>query len=342
MEIDADALVAVAIENHFTGAVRVETGDECLFEAAFGMADRAHGVPNTPQTQFAMASGSKTFTALAVLSLVAEGTLALDDPARRWLGDDLPQLDGAVTVRQLLSHTSGMGEYLDDDADGDVYLMPGSMHTYLSPEDFVDLLDVPMLAPPGTRFAYNNGGFVLLGLIAQRASGTRYQDLVRERVLRPAGLRHTDFLRSDELPGTAALGYLYPDGLRTNIFHLPIEGSGDGGAYTTVGDARRFWLALSAGAIVPLDLVEQMTTPSSPHDPEWPYGLGLWLPTPGGVWAMVGADSGIEMKSEHVPAADLTWTVIANESDKAWPLMRHLRSWREGLASSSAAPRRAD
>ena len=59
MEIEADALVAVAIENHFTGAVRVETGDECLFEAAFGMADRAHGVPNTPQTQFAMASGSK-------------------------------------------------------------------------------------------------------------------------------------------------------------------------------------------------------------------------------------------------------------------------------------------
>ncbi|HMR21775.1 MAG TPA: serine hydrolase domain-containing protein [Micropruina sp.] len=334
MELDTDTLVAVATENHFTGAVRVETGEECLFEAAFGMADRAHGIPNTPQTRFGMASGSKTFTALAVLSLVADGVMALDDPVRRWLGEDLPQLDDAVTLRQLLSHTSGVGEYLDDDAEGDVYLLPGSMHTYTSPEDFVALLDLPMLAAPGSRFEYNNGGFVLLGLAAQRASGTRYQDLVRERVLRPAGLEHTDFLRSDELPGSAALGYLYPDSLRTNVFHLPIEGSGDGGAYTTVGDARRFWLALAAGAIVPIELVEQMTTPGSPHDPDWPYGLGLWLPTPGGVWAMVGADAGVEMKSEHVPALDLTWTVIANETEKAWPLMRHLRLWREALVTA--------
>ncbi len=334
MELDTDTLVAVATENHFTGAIRVETGDERLFEGAFGMADRAHGIPNTPQTRFGMASGSKTFTALAVLSLVAEGTMALDDPVRRWLGDDLPQIDDAVTLRQLLTHTSGVGEYLDDDAEGDEYLLPGSMHAYTSPEDFVGLLDVPMLAAPGSRFEYSNGGFVILGMVAQRASGVRYQELVRERVLRPAGLEHTDFLRSDELPGSAALGYLYPDSPRTNIFHLPIEGSADGGAYTTVGDARRFWLALAAGVIVPTELVEQMTTPGSPHDQEWPYGLGLWLPTPGGVWAMVGADAGVEMKSEHVPALDLTWTVIANETEKAWPLMRHLRLWREALVTA--------
>lgn len=332
MELDTDALLAEATENDFTGVIRVEAGGECLFEQAFGMADRAHGVPNTPQTQFGIASGSKTFTALAVLSLVAEGAMALDDPARRWLGSDLPQIDDAVTVRQLLGHRSGVGEYLDDDADADEYLLPGSMHSYTSPEDFVPLLDVPMLAAPGNEFEYSNGGFVLLGLLAQRASSVRYQDLVRERVLRPAGLRHTDFLRSDELPGSAALGYLYPDSLRTNIFHLPIEGSADGGAYLTVGDARAFWLALAAGAIVPLEWVKQMTTPVPGHDPEWPYGLGLWLPTPGGVWAMVGADAGVEMKSEHVPALDLTWTVLANESDNAGPLMRHLRLWREDLA----------
>ena len=331
MDFDSDALVAVATENGFTGAIRVQVGDHYLFDGAFGMADRAHGIPNTTDTQFGVASGSKTFTALAVLSLVAEGVLTLDDAARRWLGDDLPQIDDAVTLRHLLSHTSGVGEYLDDDADPDEYLLPGSMHTYTSPEDFVPLLDVPMLAAPGSRFEYSNGGFVILGLVAQRASGTRYQDLIRERVLGPAGLEHTDFLRSDELPGSAALGYLYPDAPRTNVFHLPIEGSADGGAYTTVGDARRFWLALAAGAIVPTGLVEEMTTPGSPHDPDWPYGLGLWLPNPGGVWAMVGADAGVEMKSEHVPALDLTWTVLANESDKAWPPMRHLRLWRESL-----------
>ncbi|MFT4294859.1 MAG: serine hydrolase domain-containing protein [Micropruina sp.] len=331
MELDTDALVAAATDNGFTGAIRVEAAGECLFEQAFGLADRAHGIPNTAETQFGMASGSKTFTALAVLSLVADGIMSLDDPARRWLGTDLPQIDDAVTVRHLLGHRSGVGEYLDDDADLDAYLLPGSMHSYTSPEDFVPLLDLPMQAEPGAEFFYNNGGFVLLGLLAQRASGVRYQDLVRQRVLRPAGLQRTDFLRSDELPGSAALGYLYPDSLRSNIFHLPIEGSADGGAYITVGDARRFWLALAAGAIVPLELVEEMTTPVPGHDAEWPYGLGLWLPTPGGVWAMVGADAGVEMKSEHVPAHDLTWTVLANESDKAGPMMRHLRLWREDV-----------
>lgn len=266
MELDTDTLVAVATENGFTGAIRVETGDGCLFEAAFGMADRAHGIPNTLATQFGVASGSKTFTALTVLSLVADGTLTLDDSIRRWLGDDLPQIDDAVTVRQLLGHNSGVGEYLDDDADADEYLMPGSMHSYTSPEDLLPLLDVPMQSEPGSRFEYSNAGFVLLGLIVQRAADTRYQELVRDRVLRPAGLEHTDFLRSDELPGSAALGYLYPEGLRTNIFHLPVEGSADGGAYTTVGDARRFWLALAGGAIVPLELVDLMTTPARHHD----------------------------------------------------------------------------
>ena len=334
MDLDSRALVAVATENGFTGAIRVQAGDDCLFEAAFGLADRAHDVPNTPKTRFGVASGSKTFTALAVLSLVADGVWTLDDPVRRWLGDDLPQVDDAVTLRHLLSHTSGVGEYLDDDADADEYLLPGSMHTLNSPEDFVPLLDVPMRSTPGGEFEYSNAGFVLLGLVAQRAAGIRYQDLVRERVIRPAGLRHTGFLRSDALPGSAALGYLYPDSLRTNVFHLPIEGSPDGGAYITLADARRFWLALQSGAIVPSGLVQQMTTPVPGHEAGWPYGLGLWLPTPGGVWAMVGADAGVEMKSEHVPALDLTWTVLANESDKAGPVMRHLRLWREGLASA--------
>ncbi len=168
MELDADALAAFATDNGFTGAIRVENGAECLFEQAFGMADRAHGIPNTPQTQFGMASGSKTFTALAVLSLVADGTMALDDPVRRWLGADLPQIDDAVTVRHLLGHNSGVGEYLDDDADADEYLLPGSMHTYTSPEDFLPVLDVPMLAAPGSPFEYSNAGFVVLGLVAQR------------------------------------------------------------------------------------------------------------------------------------------------------------------------------
>jgi CubicO group peptidase (beta-lactamase class C family) len=333
MEFDSDALTAVATEHHFTGTIRVDSSADRLFEGAFGMADRAHLIANTPQTRFGVASASKSFTALAVMSLVADGTLALDDPVRRWLGDDLPQLGAAVTVRHLLSHTSGAGEYLDDDADADSHLLPGSMHTYNSPEDFVTLLDVPMRSAPGTDCVYSNAGYVLLGLVAQRASRVRYQDLIRARVIEPAGLQHTAFLRSDALPGDAAIGYLYPDSLRSNIFHLPIEGSADGGVYSTAADLHAFWLALADGAIVSKTLVEQMTTRSSGDEAEYKCGLGFWLPIPG-VWGLEGADAGVSMMTQYLPAAGVTWSVLSNESDNAWEPSDFLMAWSRDVLRS--------
>lgn len=321
----AAAITATAERTGFSGVVGVDDAGETL-ALAFGLADRAHGLPNTPDTRFAMASGTKLFTALAVLSLVEEGTLDLDESVRRWLADDLRQVSDDVTLRHLLSHTSGVGEYLDDDADNDAYLLPGSMHTYRTPEDFVPLLDLPMRRAPGTEFEYSNGGFVLAGLIAQRASGVRYQDLVRRRVFEPAGLRHTDFLRTDELPGDTALGYLYAEGLRTNIFHLPIEGSADGGSFTTTADLLRFWTALADGRLVSASTVELMTTPAANHDPDDPYGLGVWLKQPQ-TWTIVGEDAGVSMSSNHNPARGLTWSVLANDAESTWKLTSLLLHW---------------
>lgn len=326
MDFDADGLVAVATENGFTGAVRLETDDGVIYEGAFGLADRAHGVPNTPQTRFAIASGSKTFLALAVLSLVADGTMSLDDPARRWLGDDLPQVDDAVTLRLLLTHTSGVGEYLDDDSEKDEYLTPGGMQDYNCAEDFLPLLDQPMMFAPGTDFEYSNAGYVLLGVLAERASGVRFQQLIRDRVFAPAGLQGTDFLRSDALPGDVAIGYLYPEGLRSNIFHLPIEGAPDGGAYISLPDCHRFWRALDSGAIVPDALVREMTTPPDGRDPDDDYGFGLWLPRPG-AWQLNGEDSGVSFWSEYLPAARVSFTSVANLGDNAWPPGKFLRDW---------------
>lgn len=99
----------------------------------------------------------------------------------------------------------------------------------------------PMVSVPGEAFTYNNGGYVVLALIAERASGVPFHDLIGQRVCEPAGLAVTGFLRSDELPGDAAIGFLANVGLRTNVFHLPVRGNGDGGIYST---------ALFAGQIV--------------------------------------------------------------------------------------------
>ena len=111
------------------------------------------------------------------------------------------------------------------------------MHELATTEQFLAVLDGhPTAFPPGERFAYCNGGYVVLALIAERASGVPFHELVRRRVCEPAGMRDTEFLRSDELPGRAALGYLTVDGSRTNVFHLPVRGSGDGGIYSTAAD----------------------------------------------------------------------------------------------------------
>jgi CubicO group peptidase (beta-lactamase class C family) len=216
----------------FSGVVRA--GGESW---AFGYADRAHEIPNAVDTQFAIASGTKALT-----RVVAEALLPLGLRARELLGGDLPLIDDRVTVRHLIEHTSGIGDYLDEDAveDFDAYLMPVPVHELATTEDYLKVLDGhPQLFDPGERVKYCNGGYVVLALLAERSTGRSFYDLVQAHVLDPAGMRDTAFFRSDRLPGRAALNYL-SDG-RTNVFHLPVRGSGDGGIYTTLDDIDRFW-----------------------------------------------------------------------------------------------------
>src|SRR5918994_7571876 len=161
----ASEIDVLATESAFSGLVRVDHGDEVVLERASGFADRRWEIPNTPDTRFAMASGVKGMTALAVMRLVEEGTLDLATTARSVLGDDLPLIDDAVTVEQLMAHRSGIGDYLDEDLPGDIsdYAMTVPVHELATTEQFLAVLDgFPTKFPPGDRFSYCNGGFVVL------------------------------------------------------------------------------------------------------------------------------------------------------------------------------------
>jgi CubicO group peptidase (beta-lactamase class C family) len=204
--------------------------------------------------------------------------------------------------------------------------MPVPVHELAATEEYLAALDghAPKFAP-GARFSYSNSGYVVLALLAERASGVPFHELVLERVCRPAGMPDTAFLRSDELPGRVALGYLEVDGAwRTNVFHLPVRGSGDGGIYSTAADIRKLWVALFEGRIVPLDRVAEMTRPHS-EDGARRYGLGFWLDASGDLVMLEGMDAGVSFRSGHDPRSDLTHTVISNTADGAWPLARLLR-----------------
>lgn len=321
------ALDSLAATDRFSGVVRIDRRDDVLLAKAYGPAHRGHEIPNEVDTQFAIASGLKGLTALAVVSLVADGTLELSTPARSLLGDDLPLIADDVTVEHLLAHRSGIGDYLDEDAGGKItdYAMPVPVHRLATPEDFVAILDgYPPKFAVGTDFSYCNGGYVVLALLAERASGVPYHELVIARVCEPAGVRDTAFLRSDELPGRAAVGYLHADGLRTNALHLPVRGVGDGGIYTTVADVRALWRAFLDGLIVSPEWVAEMTRPRSEGAEDWQYGLGFWLRASSETVILEGYDAGVSFRSLHDPVADLTCTVISNWSDGAWPVLRFL------------------
>ncbi len=321
-----DSVDRIAADTGFSGAVRVERDGSVELEAAYGLADRAFGVPNTPATRFAVASVTKGFTACTVISLVDDGGLSLGTTARSLLGDDLPLIADDVTVEHLLAHRSGIGDYFDEEAgdtlDEHAPPPPGLVET----EDYVPALDghVTKFAADA-RFSYCNSGYVVLALLAERAGSRPFRTLVQQRVCEPAGMTDTAFLRSDELPADAARGYVDATGLRTNVFRVPVRGSGDGGIFTTVRDLAAFWRALFAGEIVSPAWVAHMVRPRSDVPAEsMRYGLGFWLSVTGGAIQLEGHDVGASCRSVHHPAASLTATVMSNTSEGAWPLARHL------------------
>ncbi len=328
----AGVIDAVAGESGFSGVVSVDRGGVVEFARAYGMAHHAHRIRNTVETRFGIASGAKGLTALVVVRLIEQGVLALSTTARSVLRADLPLIDDRVTVEQLLAHRSGIGDYLDEDdesLDVNDYLMPVPVQQLVDAEDYLAILDgFPAKFPPGERFSYCNGGYVVLALIAERAAGVPYHDLVRTLVCAPAGMGDTAFLRSDELPDRTATGYVPArDGRwRSNVFHLPVRGVGDGGAYTTAADMSSLWRALYAGKIVSPSWAAEMVRPRNdvPGEP-LRCGLGFFLREKREQVLLVGQDAGVSFSSVHDPADDLTYTVLSNTSEGAWPLLRPLR-----------------
>ena len=271
---------------------------KCCANARAVLPTRAHGIPNTATTRFGIASGTKGFTALAIMSLVGEGALALDTPVRSVLGDALELIDPQVTVEHLLAHTS---------------------------------------VEAGTRFEYCNGGFVVLALMAETVSAKGFHALAAERVFTPAGMASTGFPRSDELPGSAAFGYLPTEsGLRTNQLHVPVRGSGDGGAYSTLGDFAAFWPALVrgedrfAGPSSTRWCARTTTRPSSPCVTASGSGSVSTENTP----MLEGYDVGVSFRSVYDPPSGFAYTVISNTSAGAWPLVELLDDLLPGLVRS--------
>jgi len=319
-----------AIGQGFSGAVRVTLDGKVVYQRAAGMADRANRLPNTLTTRFGIASGTKLLTALTIGGLIEDSPLTLDTPLRDCIGEPLPFDPGAVTIAHLLTHTSGLPDYFDeelfDDYDDVHFSIP--WYALRGPRDYLPLFPDSVTSAPGEKFAYNNGGFILLGIVIEALTGGTFTEAVSDTVLHPAGMDRSGFFAMNRLPEETALGYIKDDqGWRTNVFNLPIIGASDGGLFSTLDDIDALWAALWGGKILSPAMVEAFAAPAARSSEERSYGHGLWIDEPPGgrVHLITGADAGVSFQSLVQRDRGLRLTVMSNSSQGAWPIVRALK-----------------
>ncbi len=340
MHLDRHALEdAIALQHErdpFSGVVSVRERGEVVFEGAFGLAHRAERIANTLATRFGIASGTKTLTAVAVARLVDEGRLAFDARLSDCIDAPLPGFDPDVTLHQLLTHCAGIPDYFDEAVmdDYEALWRERPMYRFRSPSDFLPLFArLPMKAAPGTTWAYNNAGYVLLGLAVERAAGMPFVDYVERHVMQACGMTASGFFPLDRLPAGTARGYLPTEdgGWRTNAYAVPIIGGADGGAFTTAHDVALFWDALMAGRLVSEPTLARILTPHWRTDPERDdqhYGYGLWIRQREGRsarYAMVGEDPGVAFSSTYRPDTGVLCSLLGNTVDASWAMLRAIR-----------------
>jgi len=343
-ELNFDTLSAAIEEQHrqipFSGVIHVAHQDTPIFSHAYGLANRSDQIPNRLNTRFGIASGGKIFTATAISQLVSAGLLSFEQPLADIIPDLLPKLDPRVTIAHLLTHTSGIPDYFDEEDESDYEACWRKVPVYQmrSALDFIPFIrDKKMKFNPGERFGYSNMGFVLLGLVIGKVAGMRFQAYIEEKIFAPAWMRSSGYFSSDCLPAHCATGYiLEPDGTwRSNIFSIPVIGHGDGGVYTTAADMGRFWKALFSRAYFDAEMLASMThahiqiKPGSPHH----YGYGVWMDEITGQkgYSITGEDPGVDFNSSFYPDANLQITLLANTNDALWPMEKTIHNEIFGL-----------
>lgn len=308
-------------KNSFSGVISVTQGENSIYQRAFGYADRANKRLNTTETRFAIASGTKFLTALAIGRLIDQKRITLKTHAKQLI-TELPQLSEAATIHQLLNHTSGVFDYLDEELieDFDAFELPIPPYKLNSCTDYLPMLRGRAKFRPGQRFSYSNGGYILLGVIIEAITKITFQEFVTAELLGPLSMNRTGFYAFNALPGNCALNYLYNDSsnekYETNIYKLPIIGASDGGVFTTARDIASLWAAYTSNQILSPELTSEFMSARISVSDSLSYGYGYWLrertdktPTP----YLLGMDAGVRFQSTFHNCGT-TVTILGNSN----------------------------
>ncbi len=328
-----------AKRNLFSGVVRIKQADITLYEGAFGYACKAFKTPNRIDYKFATASITKMFTALAILQLVETGQLALDDKLASYIDLTETQIDAAITIEQLLTHTSGVADYFDAaDPDGFAKLF------YSLPSHCIDdvhklfplFMDEPMEHAPGEQFSYSGAGYLLLGMLIEAITGQDYYSYMRQQIFRANLLYQTDFIAHDSVIENVAHGYIAVKDdnnqisrWQKNIYAVPARGLPDGGAFSTAKDMIKFLRMLRNHQLLSPAMTECWLKPRIKVDRGLYYGLGIWLSydQTGQLvrYGHSGEEPGVSSQLYHYPRQNIDLVLFSNHGFSTAELLAELQ-----------------
>lgn len=298
---------------HIPGlALLVARDGKTVRAEGFGFANLEHSVAVKPETVFQSGSVGKQFTATAVMMLVEEGKIGLDDSITKYL-PDAPAAWKPVTIRNLLSHTGGFTDYPKD----------FNFRKDYTEADLLKVVEgIPLAFPPGTKWSYSNLGYLTLGIIIHRVTGQFYGDVLEERIFHPLGMQTTRIMsEADIIPNRAAGYHLVKGQLKNQDWVSPtLNTTADGSLYFTILDLAKWDAALYTEALLKRSSLELMWTPVKLNDGKpnsGHYGFGWEITNPHGhrLIAHEGSWQGFETQISRYVDDKLTVVVLTNLGD---------------------------
>jgi CubicO group peptidase (beta-lactamase class C family) len=323
-------LADLAAQDTLSGTVLLKHRDRTVLSRSFGMADKQRSIPNGPDTVFALGSITKIFTAIAVGQLAQQGKIAFHETLGTYLGGFPAETANQVTVHQMLTHTSGMGDFIGSP------VFRTEAVKWTSPEQVMDaglamIREEPLKFAPGAGLEYSNSAYHVLGCIVATVAGTSYHDYIREHIFRPAGMTRSDFLTKPQWREDPRAAHPYssahqPDGQRVDAIdnyaiytHI---GTPAANSHSTAPDLAAFTKALLGHELLSPAYTELMLSAKVPKKPLGPSGTA---PVPfnayattndivNGQWAVGhnGRAPGTAVNLDWFPQSDWTAVVLTN------------------------------
>lgn len=330
-EITMKEKLTKLIPDEFSGVISMTKNHELIYQEAFNYADKPNKRANQLDTKFGMASGSKTFVALGILKLIEAGKLALTDTIGDLINIDWKQIDPEITVEQLLTHTSGVPDYFDEDVMTDYAELWENLPNYRMRQssDLIPLfIDKAMDFPKGSQFKYSNTGYVVLGLIIEAVTKEKFDTYLAKELFSATGMKHSGYYELDRLPENCATGYLFDETAQQfygNIYSIDAKGSGAGGGFTTANDMHLLWKHLLTNRLLSEEMTQKVLHPQV----EDTYSYGFWFlknEEGSAIPYMLGFDPGVRFISSYNLDKDINITILCNvEFDEIAALHREIK-----------------